>query len=131
MIDPTDLPASVQTILVTRLDALGDIVLGSMLLSGLHAKWPQATVQLVVRPQMTGVAALLPEWVQVLALPFDPREPIGTLAGEIVEQLREFAAHGERRIWRSWQNTTGRGPANWSRRFAVRRRCWRLTGRVG
>jgi ADP-heptose:LPS heptosyltransferase len=92
MIDPTDLPASVRTILVTRLDALGDVVLGTMLLSGLHAKWPGAIVQLVVRPQMAGVAALLPDWVQVLPLPIDPREPIGTRHGEIAGQLRDFAA---------------------------------------
>lgn len=92
MIEPTDLPASVRTILVTRLDALGDIVLGSMLLSGLHEKWPDATVQLVVRPQMAGAAALLPEWVRVIPLPFDPRQPIGTRRGEIVRHLRDFAA---------------------------------------
>src|SRR5271154_6507315 len=92
MIDPTDLPATVKTILVTRLDALGDIVLGSMLLSGLHAKWPEAIVQLVVRPTMAGAAALLREWVQVLPLPIAPREPIGTRHGQIAGQLREFAA---------------------------------------
>ncbi|MDB5332796.1 MAG: hypothetical protein JWP03_3947, partial [Phycisphaerales bacterium] len=62
----TPLPQSVETILVTRLDGLGDIVLGTMLLSGLHRRWPGATITLLVRPQLIGVGALLPDWVRVM-----------------------------------------------------------------
>ena len=86
-----ELPRSVNKILVTRLDGLGDIVLGTMLLSALHAKWPHAQVLLVVRQQNEAVRNILPDWVAVHCLPFDPREsPIGH-ESEIVTQLRDFA----------------------------------------
>jgi ADP-heptose:LPS heptosyltransferase len=87
----TPLPQSVETILVTRLDGLGDIVLGTMLLSGLLQRWPGATITLLVRPQLIGVAALLPDWVRVVALPLDPRVPVAGCETEIVEKFRAFA----------------------------------------
>jgi ADP-heptose:LPS heptosyltransferase len=85
------LPESVETILATRLDGLGDIVLGTMLLSGLHRRWPGATITLLVRPQLIGVGAVLPDWVRILPLPFDPRAPVGECETEIVEKFRAFA----------------------------------------
>jgi ADP-heptose:LPS heptosyltransferase len=88
----TPLPESVGTILVTRLDGLGDIVLGTMLLSGLRRRWPGAAVTLLVRPQMAGVGAVLPEWVRVVPLPLDPRQPVAGREAEIVEKLSDFAA---------------------------------------
>lgn len=84
---------SIEMILITRLDALGDIVLGTMLLSGVRARWPQANIRLVVRPGMAGVRQILPDWVEVLPLPFDPRDPITGDAGPIAEQLGAFAAN--------------------------------------
>jgi ADP-heptose:LPS heptosyltransferase len=90
MIDTSALPTHADQILVTRLDGLGDIVLGTMLLSGLHAKWPRAKITLVVRPQMANVGALLPDWVEVVPMPFDPREAIADRQATIIEQLDEM-----------------------------------------
>src|SRR5258708_6967525 len=90
MTDTSALPTHADHILVTRLDGLGDIVVGTMLLSGLRAKWPEARVTLVVRPQMANVGVILPDWVEVVALPFDPREPIADRQATIIEQLREM-----------------------------------------
>ncbi|HET6246414.1 MAG TPA: glycosyltransferase family 9 protein [Tepidisphaeraceae bacterium] len=81
----------IRSILVTRLDGLGDIVIGTMLLQGIHAKWPEAKIRLIVRPQMLGAASILPDWVEVISLPFDPREPVAGRTAEIVGQLRQFA----------------------------------------
>jgi len=81
----------VKTVLVTRLDALGDIVLGTMLLWGLRAKWPTATIRLAVRPQFAAVSAILPDWVEVVVLPFDPRDPIAGHEPSLIAQLREFS----------------------------------------
>lgn len=82
---------SIQTILVTRLDSLGDIILGTLLLQGLHRRWPTARVRLLVRPQMMGVAAILPDWVEVHALPFDPRQPVAGHEARIADQLKATA----------------------------------------
>jgi ADP-heptose:LPS heptosyltransferase len=76
MIDPSLFPPSVQTILVTRLDGMGDIVLGTMLLSGLHRRWPGAYIKILVRPGIQNIAGILPKWVRVIPLPFDPRQPV-------------------------------------------------------
>ena len=92
MLDAASLPQSVSEILVTRLDALGDIVLGTMLLSGLHERWPQAAIRLIVRPQLAGAHAILPQWVHVTALPFDPRQDIAGRDPEVIDLLREFAS---------------------------------------
>ncbi len=90
MIDTAALPTHAGHILVTRLDGLGDIVAGTMLLSGLRAKWPEAKITLVVRPQMAHVGTILPDWVEVVPLPFDPREPIADRQAAIIEQLRDM-----------------------------------------
>lgn len=78
MIDPSLFPQSVQTILVTRLDGLGDIVLSTMLLSGLRRRWAGAYIKMLVRPQMQNVPAILPKWLRVIPLPFDPRLAVTT-----------------------------------------------------
>ncbi len=91
MVDADFQPSAARTILVTRLDALGDIVLGTMLLDGLHAKWPAARIQLVVRPGLGGVASILPDWVDVTPLPFDPRLPFHGREQQIASELRDFA----------------------------------------
>ena len=85
-------PPDVRSILVTRLDALGDIVMGTMLLSGLHARWPDARITLVVRPQFAAVGDILPDWINVAPLAFDPRLPIAGEESQIIEHLRAFAA---------------------------------------
>jgi ADP-heptose:LPS heptosyltransferase len=81
----------VTSILITRLDGLGDIVLGTSLLMGLHQRWPDARITLVVRPQHSTIAAVLPEWVSVAALPFDPREPLNRVASAIADDLDRLA----------------------------------------
>jgi ADP-heptose:LPS heptosyltransferase len=91
MLDASLFPQSIQTILITRLDGLDDIVLGTMLLSGLHRRWPGAYIKILVRPQMAGVSAILPKWVRVIPLPFDPRQPIAGNEIALAEQLRALA----------------------------------------
>jgi ADP-heptose:LPS heptosyltransferase len=91
MIDPSLFPQSVQTILVTRLDGLGDIVLGTMLLSGLHRRWPGAYIKILVRPQMRNVPAILPKWLRVIPLPFDPREPVLNREQQLAEQIQAIS----------------------------------------
>lgn len=81
----------VESILLTRLDGLGDIVLGSSLLAGLRRRWPGASITMVVRPQFAGIGAILPGWLRVIALPFDPREPVPGREDEIVRGLRTTA----------------------------------------
>src|SRR5690349_24841188 len=54
MLDPTLFPQAVNTILITRLDGLDDVVLGTMLLSGLHRRWPGAYIKILVRPELAG-----------------------------------------------------------------------------
>jgi hypothetical protein len=41
---------------------------------------------------MAGVGAILPDWISVRPMPFDPREPIGGKESHIIEQLREMSA---------------------------------------
>ncbi|MDB5291572.1 MAG: glycosyl transferase, family 9 [Phycisphaerales bacterium] len=48
-------------------------------------------ITLLVRQQMMGVRAILPEWVRVMPLPFDPRQHVGGRQNEIAEKLRAFA----------------------------------------
>jgi ADP-heptose:LPS heptosyltransferase len=88
MIDPSLFPQSVQTILVTRLDGMGDIVLGTMLLSGLHRRWPGAYIKMLVRPQMQSMPAILPKWLRVIRLPFDPREPVLNREQQLADLLQ-------------------------------------------
>jgi ADP-heptose:LPS heptosyltransferase len=78
----------VGSIVVTRLDGLGDAVLSTALLEGLHQRWPAAQVRLVVRPGLAGVADVLPEWVRVTPLTFDPYESYFGREEQIVRQLR-------------------------------------------
>ncbi len=82
---------TVTSILVTRLDGLGDIVLGTSLLLGLHQRWPDARITLLVRPQHSNIAAVLPKWVIAASLPFDPREPLNRVASAIADDLDRFA----------------------------------------
>ena len=91
MLDPTLFPQAVNTILITRLDGLDDVVLGTMLLSGLHRRWPGAYIKILVRPELAGVASILPKWVRVISLPFDPHQLIGGQEDAIAEQLRGVA----------------------------------------
>ena len=91
MIDPSLYPQSVQTILVTRLDGMGDIVLGTMLLSGLHRRWPGAYIKMLVRPQMQSMPAILPKWLRVIRLPFDPREPVLNREQQLADLLQAIS----------------------------------------
>ncbi|HZL36880.1 MAG TPA: glycosyltransferase family 9 protein, partial [Tepidisphaeraceae bacterium] len=84
---------------VTRLDALGDIVLGTMLLSGLRARWPGALIRLIVRPPLAGAGALLPEGIEVAPLPFDPRDPIAGREQQLAQELRAFAAQNPAHVF--------------------------------
>jgi ADP-heptose:LPS heptosyltransferase/polysaccharide pyruvyl transferase WcaK-like protein len=81
----------VTGILVTRLDGLGDIVLGTSLLAGLHKQWPDARITLLVRPKHVSVAEILPDWVKVVTLPFDPRDPLDRPVSAIAEELTQFS----------------------------------------
>src|SRR6266853_498033 len=91
MVDANLIPRSVQTILVTRVDGLGDIVLGTMLLSGLHRRWPGAYIKMLVRPQMRSVPAILPKWLRVIPLPFDPREPVINREQKLANQIQAIS----------------------------------------
>ncbi len=80
-----------KSVLVTRLDGLGDIVLASGLLYGLHRLYPDARLTLLVRPQLAGVAAILPEWVSVRPLAFDPRSRLPPDPERVLPALRQVA----------------------------------------
>ena len=88
MVDANLIPQSVQTILVTRLDGMGDIVLGTMLLSALHRRWPGAYIKMLVRPGMESLATILPKWVRLIPLPFDQRKPIANNEEAIASLIR-------------------------------------------
>src|SRR5690348_2307718 len=77
-----------KTILVTRLDGLGDTVLTTPLLEGLHRQWPKANIKLLVRPQMISVREILPEWVEVIPLGFDLYQPTLGMEEKVAEQIR-------------------------------------------
>lgn len=83
--------SSPRTILVSRLDGLGDAVLGSTLLSGLHARWPEARILLLVRPKFIGLHQILPAWVQVISLGFDSYASVHGKEEQIANLLRDFA----------------------------------------
>ncbi len=83
--------ADVDSILVTRLDGLGDIVLCTGLLAGLHQCWPDARISLLVRPQFATLSSILPDWVRVVPLPFDPRDPVHGRECELAEALKTVA----------------------------------------
>jgi len=68
---PAILDRNFKDIAVTRLDGLGDLVLSLGLLGGLHARFPDATIRLLVRPHMAEVRELLPSWIQVECAPFN------------------------------------------------------------
>lgn len=91
MPDRISLPSSVKSIVVSRLDALGDAILGTMLLEGLHRRWPDAEISLVVRPGSGCIEQILPDWAAVRVLPFDPRLPVAGREAEIAAQFGEFA----------------------------------------
>src|SRR5689334_11889562 len=88
MVDANLIPQSVQTILVTRLDGMGDIVLGTMLLSAVHRRWPAAYIKMLVRPGMESLATILPKWVRLIPLPFDQRRPIANNEEAIASLIR-------------------------------------------
>src|SRR6266478_9414407 len=88
MVDANLFPQSVQTILVTRLDGMGDIVLGTMLLSALHRRWPAAYIKMLVRPGMESLSAIMPKWVRLIRLPFDQRKPISNNEQAVADQIR-------------------------------------------
>lgn len=81
-----------RSILVTRLDGLGDIALGSGLIAGLHQRWPTAQITLLVRPQHAGVGTIFPEWLRVWSLGFDPRESVAGREAQIISLLRDTAS---------------------------------------
>lgn len=87
----SDLHAFPRTILVSRLDGLGDAVLGTTLLSGLHARWPEARILLLVRPKLIGLHQILPSWVQVISPGFDAYAPVHGKQEQIANLLRETA----------------------------------------
>jgi len=91
MLDPSLFPQAINTILITQLDGLSDIMLGTMLLSGLHRRWPGAYIKMLVRPQMAAVSNILPKWVRVIPLSFDPREPVAGREEMLAEQLRAIS----------------------------------------
>ena len=85
--------AVIKTIAVTRLDGLGDLMLGSSLLEGLHRKFPRAVINLIVRPHHASVRELLPSWIRVTQLPFDqyavPQSPANM--GDLAPVIFDFA----------------------------------------
>lgn len=91
MAQATGVQTSPRTILVSRLDGLGDAVLGSTLLSGLHARWPEARILLLVRPKLVGLHQILPAWVQVISLGFDSYAPVHGKEEQIADLLRQAA----------------------------------------
>ena len=82
---------SPRTILVSRLDGLGDAVLGTTLLSGLHARWPESGILLLVRPKLIGLHQILPAWVQVISLGFDSYAPVQGKEEQIADLLCEVS----------------------------------------
>src|SRR3954471_22341720 len=77
-----------KTILVTRLDGLGDAVLATPLLAGLHQQWPNAIIKLLVRPQMASLREILPDWVSLVPLGFDLYQPMLGQEEKIADQIR-------------------------------------------
>lgn len=80
-----------RRILISKLDGLGDLVLVTPLLAGVHDRWPTADITLVVRPRFASVGELLPDWVRVEPLPFEPRDPVAGAEGHLANALAEVA----------------------------------------
>jgi ADP-heptose:LPS heptosyltransferase len=84
-------PDFVRSIVVTRLDGLGDLVLCTALLEGLHSRWPQAVIRLIVEPKHAAVRHILADWVAVEPLPFSSRDPIFGREAIVAEQIEQAA----------------------------------------
>lgn len=63
-------------------------MLSTGLLHGLHQLWPDAGITMLVRPPHGGVAAILPDWLNVPALPFDPRVSLVGREEQVASHLR-------------------------------------------
>jgi len=83
-----DAPRAFRNILISRLDGLGDIVLGTCLTDALHRLYPDARLTLLVRPALESVREILPNYLDVRALPLDPRDPIDGYSGPWVDALQ-------------------------------------------
>ena len=87
-------PSSVQSILIVRLDRIGDMFLTSGFLREVRANFPQSRITLVCMPQVYSVVELCPYVNEVLT--FD-RNALSTEMSETLEQILTFCRE---KLWK-------------------------------